>query len=355
MNPIRIGKRPVGVEQPCFIIAEAGVNHNGQLETAKRLVDAAVWAKADAIKFQTFKADRLVTISAPKAEYQKTATGSEETQYEMLKRLELSEKDHRQLMVYCRKKGITFLSTPFDEESADFLEDLGVPAFKIGSGELTNLPLLKHVARKKLPMILSTGMANLAEVDAAVKTIRRAGNRQLILLHCVSNYPADPARVNLRAMRTLATRFKVPVGYSDHTRGIEVAIGAAALDACVLEKHITLDRNMPGPDHKASIEPRELAAMVYAIRTVQSALGDGRKHPVESEKGVAAVARKSLVAARNILRGETVKEKDIILRRPGTGLSPSMLERVVGQKARVNIPKGQLLGLAMFSRKRASA
>ncbi|HBA83803.1 MAG TPA: N-acetylneuraminate synthase [Verrucomicrobia bacterium] len=351
MKTIRIGGRTVGEGQPCFIIAEAGVNHNGQLETARALVDAAVWARADAIKFQTFKAERLVTASAPKAAYQKAATGAKETQYEMLKRLELSEKDHRLLLRHCRKQGILFLSSPFDEESADFLESLGVPAFKIGSGELTNTPFLEHVARKKLPIVLSTGMANLAEVGQAVQAIRRAGNKELALLHCVSNYPADPARVNLRAMQTLAKSFKTPVGYSDHTQGIEVAIGAAALGACIVEKHLTLDRNLPGPDHRASIEPKELAAMIYAIRTVQSALGDGRKRPLDSEKNVADVARKSLVAARDIPCGRVVQEADVATRRPGTGLTPSALNRLVGKKATVNIPKGQLLGLAMFSRK----
>ena len=350
MKTIRIQERVIGMNQPCFIMAEAGVNHNGELKLAKALVDAAVWAKADAIKFQTFKAERLVTESAPKAEYQKAATDRRESQFEMLKRLELSEKDHRQLIRYCQKKGIVFLSTPFDEASADFLEDLGVPAFKIGSGELTNHPLLAHVARKKRPVILSTGMATLTEISQAVRVLRGAGCRELILLHCVSNYPADPARVNLRAMQTLARRFGVPVGYSDHTRGIEVPIGASALGACLIEKHVTLDRRLPGPDHQASIEPRELAAMVFAIRTVQSALGDGRKQPLDSEREVAAVARKSLVAARDLRRGQRVRAADLTARRPGTGLPPSSAGRWVGRKALMKIPKGQLLNAAMFSR-----
>ena len=350
MKTIRIQERVIGMNQPCFIMAEAGVNHNGELKLAKALVDAAVWAKADAIKFQTFKAERLVTESAPKAEYQKAATDRRESQFDMLKRLELSEKDHRQLIRYCQKKGIVFLSTPFDEASADFLEDLGVPAFKIGSGELTNHPLLAHVARKKRPVILSTGMATLTEISQAVRVLRGAGCRELILLHCVSNYPADPARVNLRAMQTLARRFGVPVGYSDHTRGIEVPIGASALGACLIEKHVTLDRRLPGPDHQASIEPRELAAMVFAIRTVQSALGDGRKQPLDSEREVAAVARKSLVAARDLRRGQRVRAADLTARRPGTGLPPSSAGRWVGSKALMKIPKGQLLNAAMFSR-----
>ena len=350
MKTIQIGGQKVGEGAPCFIIAEAGVNHNGSLSTALELVDAAAWAGASAIKFQTFKTERLVSRTAPKAAYQQAATGSKETQFEMLRKLELSEKDHVRLLRHCRKKGLLFLSTPFDEESADFLESLGVPAFKIGSGELTNDLLLEHLARKKRPLILSTGMASLREVDAAVRALRNAGNRELALLHCVSNYPADPAQVNLRAMQTMARRYRAPVGYSDHTRGIEVAIGAAALGACALEKHLTLDRRMPGPDHQASIEPKELAAMVYAVRVVQSALGDGRKRPSASEKNVAEAARKSLVAARDLPRGAVLKRVDLTARRPGLGLPPSAWKQLAGKRCKRAIREGEVFRLNMLEK-----
>ena len=348
MKTLVLGGKRVGVGRPCFVIAEAGVNHNGNLDTAIRMVEAAVLARADAVKFQTFRTDKLVTPSAPMAGYQSANIGRAGTQREMLAALELSEQAHRKLAALCRRKGILFLSTPFDEESADFLDELGIPAFKIGSGELTNLPFLAHVARKRKPMIVSTGMADLREVGQAVQTIRRAGNSRIILLHCVSAYPADPATVNLRAMATLSGRFGVPAGFSDHTRGIEVAVGAAALGACVIEKHFTLDRRMSGPDHRASLEPRELAAMVYAIRTVQSALGDGVKRPVAAERNTARVARRSLVAARNIKAGEKLDRVAIVIKRPGTGLPASALESLVGRRAKMNIFGGTLLKPTMF-------
>ena len=349
MSVVSIAGRPIGAAKaPCFVIAEAGVNHNGRLDLAVQLIDAAVAARADAVKFQTFKTERLVTRAAPKAEYQKAATRAGESQFEMLKKLELSERDHLKLFAYCKHRGIVFLSSPFDEASADFLFELGVPAFKLGSGELTNLPLLAHVARMKRPMILSTGMAGLREVEAAVRAVRRAGNDRLVLLHCVSQYPAKPSTVNLRAMETLGKKFGCPVGFSDHTRGIEVAIGAAALGAAVIEKHFTLDRKMPGPDQQASLEPRELAAMVYAIRVVQAALGDGRKKPQAAELKVAAVARKSLVAARAVRKGSRLQKADITIKRPGTGLPPSKLRTVVGRIAKTNIPEGAVIKAGMI-------
>ena len=268
---VRIGERPVGVGHPCFVIAEAGVNHNGSLDMALKLVDAAVEAKADAVKFQTFRAERLLTPEAPKAAYQIENSDRTETQFEMLQRLELDEAAHRTLMDHCRRRGLAFLSSPFEQGSADFLETLGVPAFKIPSGEVTNLPFLCHVARKGIPLILSTGMATLEEVEVAVAAIRSSGCRQLVLLHCVSAYPASPSDANLRAMATLARTFGTPVGYSDHTLGIEVALAAVAMGAAVIEKHFTLDRTMPGPDHQASSEPGELALLVSGIRKVESA------------------------------------------------------------------------------------
>ncbi|MEA2031577.1 MAG: N-acetylneuraminate synthase, partial [candidate division Zixibacteria bacterium] len=249
-----------------FIIAEAGVNHNGNLELAKQLVDIAAKAGADAVKFQTFKAEKVVTPDSPKADYQLQATEESESQYEMLRKLELSHEQHVELMSYCRKQKIIFMSTPFDRESADFLYELSVPVFKIGSGEITNLPFLEYVSGKGKPVILSTGMSYLSEVDEAVKVVRKAGCERFVLLHCVSNYPAAAQDVNLQAMHTMATAFQVPVGYSDHTLGIEVSMAAVALGACVIEKHFTIDRTLLGPDHQASLEPDELSAMVKGIR-----------------------------------------------------------------------------------------
>ncbi len=340
---IVIGDRRIGVGQPVYVIAEAGVNHNGDIELARQLIDIAADAGADAVKFQTFKAELLATREAPKASYQLQTTDAAESQYEMLRSLELTEDVHRELFDYCRARQIQFLSAPFDEASADFLETLGVAAYKIPSGELTNLPLLAHVARKGKAMIVSTGMATLEEVEIAVGAILRAGNDQFSLLHCVSNYPADPAEVNLRAMLTMQEVFKVPVGFSDHTRGIEVALAAVALGASLIEKHFTLDRTLPGPDHQVSLEPDELARMVQGIRKVTSALGDGRKKPAPSEVGTAAVARKSLVAARHILRGTVLTEELIQLRRPGTGLPASMRESVLGRRALQDIESGALI------------
>ena len=279
MPAIEIAGRKVGAGHPCFIVAEAGVNHDGDVEKALLLVDAAAEAGADAFKTQTLNAERMVTRDAPKAEYQLETTEATESQYDMLRRLELTADAHRQLVARCDERGLLFMSTPFDEDSADFLEELGVAVFKSPSGEITNLPYLDHVARKGKPMIVSTGMSYLSEVEVAVRTIRDAGNDSFVLLHCVSNYPADPANANLKSMRTMEMAFDLPVGDSDHTRGIEVPLAAVALGACAIEKHFTLDRDLPGPDHKASLEPEELKAMVSGIRTVEAALGDGRKQP----------------------------------------------------------------------------
>jgi N-acetylneuraminate synthase/N,N'-diacetyllegionaminate synthase len=335
----------IGMGAPCFVIAEAGVNHNGELEMARQLIDAATAAGASAVKFQTFKAERLVTLDAPKAGYQKLVTRAAESQYEMLRRLELSSGAHRELMAYCRSRGLLFMSTPFDEESADFLDELGVALFKLPSGEVTNLPFLAHVARKSKPMIVSTGMADLNEVAAAVRTIEDEGLRELVLLHCVSSYPAEAKDINLRAMLAMNVAFGVPVGYSDHASGAEVALAAVALGACVIEKHLTLDRNLPGPDHQASLEPAELKALVTGIRTVEAALGDGVKRPAASEFDTAQVARKSLVAARDIPAGTTLTGDLIAIMRPGTGLAPSMRSQLIGRTVRVGMPKGTLFDL----------
>jgi N,N'-diacetyllegionaminate synthase len=349
IKSIQIGERAVGLGLPCFIIAEAGVNHNGDLALAKRLIDAAFAAGADAVKFQTFRSEKLASTLAEKASYQLETTGAAESQLQMLKRLELSPQSHCELIGYCRQQGILFLSSPFDEESADYLETLQVPAFKIPSGEIVNIPFLSHVARKAKPIILSTGMSTLGEVDTAVKTIRDAGNQELVLLQCVSNYPAAAADVNLRAMETMAKAFQVPVGYSDHVQGNEVAFAAVALGACVVEKHFTLDRNLPGPDHRASLEPKELAALVRGIRAVESALGDGCKCPAASEANTAAVARKSLVAARDIAANTALSMDMIAVKRPGTGIPPSMLDFVLNRKLRRDVAKDSLLTLEDFA------
>ena len=338
----------VGSGQPVFVIAEAGVNHNGSLDKAYGLIDAAVVAGANAVKFQTFKTDLLATPDAPKAAYQQQTTDKTETQYEMLKRLELSVEAHRDLIAYCAQKNILFMSTPFEEDSANLLDDLDVPVFKIPSGEINNLPFLTHVAQKGKPLIVSTGMSTLGEVELAVQTIEKTGNQGLVLLHCVSNYPADVSDVNLRAMQTMAMAFGYPVGYSDHTLGIEVSLAAVALGACLIEKHFTLDRTLPGPDHEASLEPEELCSLVRGIRKVTAALGHGRKEPVANEMGSADVIRKSLVAACDIQQNTVLQESHIAIKRPGTGLSPPMRSFLVGRRARTHIPAGTLLKLEML-------
>lgn len=343
--PWGFGSRQVGEGQPCFVIAEAGVNHNGSLALACRLVDAARSASADAVKFQTFRADKLVAASAPKADYQARQTGTAESQLEMVRALELSHADFRELKAYCDAQGIIFLSTPFEEESADFLWELGVPLFKVPSGEITNLPFLAYLARKGRPLIVSTGMSHLSEVAAAVDCIWAHGHPPLALLQCVSNYPTQPADANLLAMRTLREAFQVPVGYSDHTLGTEIAVSAVALGASVIEKHFTLDRNLPGPDHKASLEPAQLAELVRSIRSVESALGSGLKVPAVSEANTAAVARKSLVAATRLTEGTVLTRAQVAVKRPGTGLSPALLEQILGRRVRRDVAADEILTL----------
>lgn len=342
---VEIGRHRIGADSPCFIIAEVGVNHNGSLEMAKKLVDAAVGAGADAVKFQTFKAERLVAPDAPKAGYQLQSTDASESQLDMLRRLELRPDAHVELMKYCQEQDILFMSTPFDEKSSDLLAELAVTVYKIPSGEITNWPFLEHVARKGKPIILSTGMSFLSEVAEAVRVFRDAGCDQLVLLHCTSNYPANPVNVNLRAMQTMATAFQKPVGYSDHTLGIEVAIAAVALGASVIEKHFTLDRKFSGPDHQASLEPDELEALVRGIRIVEASLGHGRKEPAASEADTAAVARKSLVAAQDIPSGTILTEQMIAVKRPGTGLPPSIKSYLVGRTVQNSISEGTLFSL----------
>ena len=346
---ISIADRKVGKGEPCFIIGEAGVNHNGSLELARELVDIAVNAGCDAVKFQTFKSEKVCSPFASKAEYQLETTGAEESQLEMVRKLELPFNAFSELHHYCRERNIIFLSTPFDYESAEFLAGLPVPAFKIPSGELTNLLFIEEVARKGRPLIVSTGMATMEEVAIAVQVIRAAGNPHMVLLQCVSNYPASPSSMNLRAMRTLEDAFGVAIGLSDHTVGTEVAFAAVALGACVVEKHFTLSHDLPGPDHRASLEPQELSHLVRGIRNVEAALGDGIKRPAAEELDTAAVARRSLVAARFIPEGAVLTLDMIDILRPGTGLPPSMRLQLLGRRTRHRIEAGTILRLDMLA------
>jgi N,N'-diacetyllegionaminate synthase len=318
-----------------LIIAEAGVNHNGSLDMAFRLVDAAKAAGADAVKFQTFKAERLVGRKAEKADYQKRATGQGESQLEMIRKLELGEAQHLELHHYCSERGIEFLSTAFDPGSIEFLNELGLSRWKIPSGEITNLPFLRRIASFGKPVLLSTGMAKLGEIEAALDALEAAGTprTRVTVLHCTTEYPAPLEEVNLRAMTVMGRAFGVAYGYSDHTLGIAIPVAAATLGATVIEKHFTLDRSLEGPDHKASLEPGELAAMIQGIRDVETALGDGLKRVTPSEARNRPVARKSIVAAGPIRKGAVIRESDITAKRPGTGISPMLWDRVVGSTA----------------------
>jgi len=329
-----VAGRRIAPGAPAFVIAEAGVNHNGDPALARALVDAAADSGADAVKFQTFRTAALTSRAAPKAEYQIATTGGGESQSEMLARLELGVETLTALQAHAAMRGLVFFSTPFDEGSADTLGALGVPLFKVASGEITNLPLLRHVATKGQPIILSTGMSTLDEVDAALAAIRGVADVSVALLHCVSAYPAPVGDVNLRAMDTLRERFGCPVGLSDHTLGLEVAFAAVARGAVIVEKHLTLDKALAGPDHRASLEPGEMAALVRGIRNVEAALGDGEKRPMPSELDTRRVARKSLVAARPIRAGERLAKESIVIKRPGTGVSPAELDRALGRRVR---------------------
>lgn len=332
-----------------LIIAEAGVNHNGSLELAKQLVETAAAAGADYVKFQTFKAEKVISSRAPKAEYQIQNTGlMEESQLDMVRKLELDREAHETLIQYAWEKGIKFLSTPFDLESIDLLDELVIGLFKIPSGEITNLPYLRKIGSKGKPIILSTGMANLGEVETALEVLIGAGAKldDITVLHCNTEYPTPMKDVNLRAMLTLADAFKVKVGYSDHTLGIEVPVAAVAMGAVCIEKHFTLDRNMEGPDHRASLEPGELKAMVQAIRNIEIALGDGIKRPSASERKNIPIARKSIHIARSLPAHHILAEADLIMKRPGNGLSPMMLEWTVGKKTARPLPEDHLLTMS---------
>jgi N,N'-diacetyllegionaminate synthase len=330
-----------------LIIAEAGVNHNGDLRLAKQLIDAAADSGADLVKFQTFNADRQVTRLAKKADYQTQATDGNESQYEMLRRLELTEQIHHDLISHCNTRGIGFFSTGFDTESVDFLVGLGQNHFKIPSGEITNLPYLRHIGRLGKSVILSSGMATLGEIEDAIDALEHAGTLRssLTVLHCTTEYPTPMNEVNLRAMQSIHTAFGLAVGYSDHTRGIEVAIAAVAMGATVIEKHFTLDRNLPGPDHMASLEPQELKAMVAAIRNIEIALGDGIKRLTPSEAKNKPIARKSIVATRPIKAGEIFNAKNTTAKRPGTGISPMRWDEIMGRPASRDFAQDELIEL----------
>lgn len=328
-----------------FIIAEAGVNHNGSLELAYKLVDAAVEAGADAVKFQTFKANNIISKFAPKAEYQKKTTDENESQLEMVKKLELDMNAHKKLMSRCEEKNMTFLSSPFDLESIELLDKLRLKIFKIPSGEITNLPYLKKIGSLGKKILMSTGMADLEEIENALNILTKAGTpkENITVLHCNTEYPAPFKDVNLLAMLAIRDKFKVDVGYSDHTLGIEVPIAAVALGATVIEKHLTLDRNMEGPDHRASLEPDELKAMVKAIRNIERALGNGIKKPSPSELKNKAIARKSIVAAKDIKRGDIFTEDNITTKRPGTGINPMEWNNIIGKVSKRDFKADELI------------
>lgn len=350
MNPSRtitISGKEISRNSPCFIIAEAGVNHNGSLSLAKKLIDAAKYAGVDAVKFQTYKTEDIVNKSAEQAEYQKRNTGKVESQFDMLKRLELSYDNFRELKKYCDKKNIIFMTTAHTESALDFVDEI-VPAFKVGSGDLNNYPFLERIAKKGKPMIISTGMSRLEEITEAVRIITRY-NKDLIVLHCTTQYPTPKEQANLKAMATLEKELGCLIGYSDHTEGIEIPLYAASLGAVVIEKHFTLDRKMEGPDHKASLEPEELKGMVEKIRMglrydiPREYLGSGVKKPTKEEIEVAKIARKSIVARTYIPEGTVITDAYITIKRPGDGIDPKFYSEIIGKKAKRDITADSLL------------
>ncbi|MFJ7699417.1 N-acetylneuraminate synthase [Lysinibacillus fusiformis] len=328
-----------------IIIAEAGVNHNGSVDIAKKLIKEAAKAGADYVKFQTFKAEKLVAKNAPKAHYQNLTTDNHESQYDMIKKLELNIEMHKELIKCCKENEIKFLSTAFDIDSANILNDLGLEFFKIPSGEITNLPFLEYIGSFGKKVILSTGMSNLGEIESALSILKNAGATEVVVLHCNTEYPTPMEDVNLLAMNTIRDAFKIDVGYSDHTNGIEIPIAAVALGARVIEKHFTLSRDMDGPDHKASLEPSELTEMVKAIRNIELALGDGIKRISGSEIKNKSIARKSIVAERDIVKGEIFTTENLEIKRPGNGLSPMMWHEIIGKPAKRNFKKDELIDL----------
>ncbi len=338
MDVFKIGVRSVGVGRPCFIIAEAGVNHNGRLDLALKLVDAAKSVGADAVKFQTFDAEALATADVSKAAYQKGRSGGK-TQLDMLKELMLKREDFIALSNHCKKKGIIFLSTPFDFGSADFLNGIGVPAFKLSSGDLNNYPFLVHIATFGKPLIISTGMAEMSEIKKVLKIVQEAGRKNVAFLQCTTAYPAPIEQTNIRAMVTIREELQTLVGFSDHTSGFEAAAAAVALGACIIEKHFTLDRSMEGPDHVASLDPKGFAELVRVIRNVELALGSSEKTIAPIEKGLRNVVRKHLVAAEDIQRGTIFSADNVCIKRSEAGLEPEILTIIIGKKAKRQIGK----------------
>lgn len=341
-TPLHIAGQPVGEGQPVFVIAEVGVNHNGSIANAKKLIDAAKAAGADAVKFQMCDPDEMVVTDAPTAAYQEKTTKGE-SHYNLLKRLYFGPAEHKILIAYAKKKGIIFFSTPFSIKDARELIKLKMPTFKVGSSDTNNTPQLRVIAKAGVPVILSTGMTDIAEVKNSVATLKKAGNSKIIVLHCTTAYPTDDDEVNLRAMVTMRDTLKVPVGYSDHTPGTDVAVAAVALGACAIEKHITLSKKLPGPDHFASLEPAEFAELVRRIRRTTKILGDGRKVLTPGEKIIARVARKSIVAAHDIPKGKKITENDLAYKRPGTGLAPTYTDSLVGKTSKKMIRKDEQL------------
>jgi len=347
IKPVEIGNRLVGEGEPCFIIAEAGVNHNGDIGLAHRLIDAAAEAGADAVKFQSFVTEEVVTPETPKASYQVETTGEQGSQYEMFKALELGAGQQKELKAHCDEIGILYLCTPYENASIDVLDRIGVAAFKIASTDTTNVPFLRYMASKGRPVILSTGMSTLGEVEQAVETLRAGGlEDKIVILHCLAEYPAPPSEVNLRAILTMQQAFLCPVGFSDHTLGIGVSPWAVAVGACLIEKHFTLDHGLAGPDHRASLEPAELVDLVRTLRDVETSLGDGVKRLMPSELRNKPLMQKSLVARRTIYAGEVITPDDLTCRRPGVGLTPLWFERVLGKRAAVDIAKDEVLTLS---------
>lgn len=344
MSKVRIGDRLIGKGEPVFVVAEAGVNHNGKVDLGKKLVDAAKASGADAVKFQTFKAQQLVTKTAEKAKYQKQS-GLKESQYEMLRKLQLSFEDIKKLFNHAKQRHIIFLSSAFDEESVDLLDQLGVCAFKVASGEITNFPLLQRIAAKKKPVIVSTGMSTYEEMEEALVTLKKSGAKEIVLLHCVTSYPARIEDANLMMIETLRNRFKLPVGFSDHTQSIRVPAAAVALGAVLIEKHFTLSNDLPGPDHKASLEPNEFKQMVTAIREVEKSLGDGKKRLTVDEEEIKKTVRRSIVARVRIPKGTVIRDDMLDFKRPGIGLRPGDLGKVVGKKAKKSIEADELISL----------
>jgi len=348
MSTVMIAGRVIWIGQPCYVIAEAGVNHNGSVSRALEMINVAKSAGADAVKFQVLYADKYISRHAPQADYMMRTVGGDESQRDLIARLNLSDGDFATIKQYCDEMGITFLATAFEETAADFLDGLGVPAFKIPSGEIDNLRFLQHVARKGRPMIVSTGMATLAEVDEALRAIRGAGDPPVVLMQCTSNYPADTRDANLRAIETMRAAFGVPVGLSDHTSGDICALVAVGLGMAIYERHFTLNRELPGPDHKASAEPDELRRIIANIREAEAALGTGRKEMAASERNTRDVARKSIVAAMDIPAGAMLGERHLALKRPGTGLRPSAMQYIVGRTAKRAIQADDPITLEML-------